>query len=70
MYKTYRAVFPTVTVHLVKQPGDDDSTPMNIIVVAGEGAAPEENALLERWKALRARVGSAADPDQGDQRPP
>ena len=61
MYKTYRAVFPTVTVHPVKQPGDDDSTLMNIIVVAGEGAAPEENVLLERWKAVRARVGSAAD---------
>jgi spermidine synthase len=61
MYKTYRAVFPTVTVHPVKQSGDDDTSPRNIIVVAGEGAAPGKNVLLERWEALRARVESAAD---------
>jgi spermidine synthase len=61
MYKTYRAVFPTVTVHPVRDAGDDDTTPTNIIVVAGEGAAPEKDALLERWEAVRARVESAAD---------
>ena len=61
MYKTYRAVFPTVTVHPVRAPGDDNSTPMNIIVVAGEGAAPGKDVLLERWDAVRARVESAAD---------
>jgi spermidine synthase len=61
MYKTYRAVFPTVTVHPVKDAGDDDTTPTNIIVVAGEGAAPDRDVLVERWEAVRARVGSAAD---------
>jgi spermidine synthase len=61
MYKTYRAVFPTVTVHPVRHADDDDSTPTNIIVVAGEGAAPEKDVLLERWEAVRARVEGAAD---------
>jgi spermidine synthase len=61
MYKTYRAAFPTVTVHPVKQPGEDDSALMNIIVVAGEGAAPGKDVLLERWEAVRARVSGAAD---------
>jgi hypothetical protein len=50
-----------VTVHPVKDAGDDGSTPTNIIVVAGEGAAPGKDTLLERWEAVRARVESAAD---------
>jgi spermidine synthase len=61
MYKTYRAVFPTVTVHPVKQPGDDDSSLANIIVVSSEGAAPSKNVLLERWEEVRSRVEGAAD---------
>jgi spermidine synthase len=61
MYKTYRAVFPTVAVHPVRGPGEDDTTPTNIIVVAGEGAAPAKGVLLDRWEAVRARVESAAD---------
>lgn len=62
MYKTYRAVFPTVVVHPVREEEDDeDDVLRNLIVVAGEGAAPGQDVLLDRWRELRARSPKAAD---------
>jgi spermidine synthase len=62
MYKTYRVVFPTVTVHPVNEPGSEEATILkNLIVVAGEGAAPGKSVLLERWRAVRARSRRIAD---------
>jgi spermidine synthase len=61
MYKTYRAVFPTVVVHPVRERGDDDSALRNLIVVAGDGAAPGQDVLLQRWRERRARSPRAAD---------
>jgi spermidine synthase len=61
MYKTYRAAFPTVSVHPVRVPGYDDNALANLIVVAGEGAAPGRDVLLERWRDIRARAPRAVD---------
>jgi spermidine synthase len=61
MYKTYRAAFPTVTVHPVRDTGYTEEEPANLIVVAGEGAAPATDVLLERWRAVRERSGRAVD---------
>ena len=61
MYKTYRAVFPTVTVHPVNEFGSDEELLKNLIVVAGEGAAPDERTLQERWRGIRARSRRIAD---------
>jgi spermidine synthase len=61
MYKTFRAVFPTVAVHPVRVPGYSDDALANLIVVAGEGAAPDRLELLERWQALRRRTPRAVD---------
>lgn len=61
MYKTYRGVFPTVVVHPVREEGDDDGALRNLIVVAGDGAAPGQDVLLERWRELRAGSPRAAD---------
>ena len=62
MYKTYRAVFPTVAVHPVRNQEDsEDDVLRNLIVVAGDGASPGEDVLLERWRELRARSPKAAD---------
>ena len=35
--------------------------PMNLILVAGEGAAPAKQVLLDRWRALRTRSKRAVD---------
>ncbi|MBA2569161.1 MAG: fused MFS/spermidine synthase [Actinobacteria bacterium] len=61
MYKTYRAVFPTVVVHPVREQGDADGALRNLIVVAGDGAAPGQDALQRQWRRLRARSPKAAD---------
>jgi spermidine synthase len=61
MYKTYRTAFPTVTVHPVRDAGSRDDEPMNLILVAGEGAAPGKQVLLDRWRALRTRSKRAVD---------
>jgi spermidine synthase len=61
MYKTYRAVFPTVSVHPVREPGYEDDALANLIVVAGEGAAPGQAVLLQRWRQVRERSPRAAD---------
>jgi spermidine synthase len=61
MYKTYRAVFPTVTVHPVRDDGYTEEEPTNVILVAGDGASPSKDVLLDRWNARRARSKQAAD---------
>jgi spermidine synthase len=72
MYKTYRAVFPTVSVHPVRVAGFSNETLANLIVVASDGAAPGEDVLLERWRELRSQTPRAVDltgPIQGRYEP-
>jgi spermidine synthase len=65
MLRTYRAVFPTVNIHPVLDAGGRDLGAIrNIILVAGEGAAPSKEFLLERWHALRRQSPGAPDLDQ------
>ena len=62
MLRTYRAVFPTVAIHPCSSPAATTSTAIrNIILVAGEGAAPSKEFLLERWRELRRRSPGAPD---------
>jgi spermidine synthase len=62
MLRTYRAVFPTVAIHPVLLAGDRDLTGIrNIIVVAGDGAAPSKEFLQERWAELRKQAPGAPD---------
>jgi predicted membrane-bound spermidine synthase len=62
LWKTYRAVFPTVRLHPVYEgPGDrrgDDIR--NIIFVATERAAPPEGRLLASWNEERQRRAPTA----------
>ena len=60
MLRTYRAVFPTVAIHPVRAPGERDLTGIrNVILVAGDGAAPSKEFLQERWAELK-RVSPGA----------
>jgi spermidine synthase len=62
MLRTYRTVLPTVAIHPVMEAGGADlDTVRNIIVVAGEGAAPSKPFLRERWNDLRRRSPGAPD---------
>jgi spermidine synthase len=61
LYRTYGTVFPTLLVHPVTEPGDDDGALRNIILVATEGAPPTEAFLASRWNALRRENGRVAD---------
>ena len=62
MLRTYRAVFPTVTIHPVLDAGGHDLQAIrNIIVVAGDGAAPSKEFLQERWAELRKESPGAPD---------
>jgi predicted O-methyltransferase YrrM len=62
MLRTYRAVFPTVSIHPVMDSGGDDlSVVRNIILVAGDAAAPSKEFLLERWREIRRRSPGAPD---------
>ena len=62
MLRTYRSVFPTVAIHPVMESGGEDlSIVRNIILVAGEGAAPSKEFLLERLAELRRRSPGAPD---------
>ena len=56
MYRTYSTSFASVAVHPVGSvPGVvDDETSRNIILVAGENAAPARAELETRWKTLNA----------------
>jgi spermidine synthase len=60
IYRTYRSVFPTVVVHPVhtdEAPGE----PINLIIVATDGAEPAKPVLLDRWRDVRARSRTAPD---------
>ena len=59
-YRTYRSVFPSVAVHPVALQGDPASI-RNIIVVAGEGALPSRDFLLERWAEVTAEHPKVPD---------
>ena len=62
MLRTYRAVLPTVAIHpVVSAAGEDLNGVRNIILVAGEGAAPSKPFLRERWNELRRRSPGAPD---------
>jgi spermidine synthase len=64
MLRTYRAVFPTVAIHPVVDSGRPDlRTIRNIILVAGEGAAPSKQFLLDRWHGVQRRSPGAPDLD-------
>jgi len=60
MLRTYRAVFPTVNIHPVLDAGGKDLEVIrNVILVAGDGAAPSKEFLLERWRDVRRRSPGA-----------
>jgi spermidine synthase len=60
--RTYRAVFPTVTLHPVNLDGDTDpSNIRNIILVATEAPLPEKPFLQSRWSEIRATSSGAPD---------
>ncbi len=62
MFRTYRTVFPTVAVHPVGGPDDDDrATVRNVIFVASSGAAPSKEFLAEQWRAVRQDAPGAPD---------
>ena len=62
MLRTYRAVFPTVAIHPVREEGERDLTGIrNVILVAGEGAAPSKEFLQERWSEIRKQSPGAPD---------
>jgi spermidine synthase len=60
--RTYRAVFPTVTLHPVNLPGDSDPTSIrNVILVATDAPLPEQSFLLSRWNDIRRASKGAPD---------
>ena len=62
MLRTYRAVFPTVAIHPVVSEGERDLTGIrNVILVAGDSAAPSKEFLQERWAELRQQSPGAPD---------
>ena len=70
MLRTYRSVFPTVSIHPVLDSGGKDlGVIRNIILVAGDAAAPSKEFLLERWRDVRRRSPGRARPHRCDPRP-
>lgn len=62
MLRTYRTVFPTVAIHPVLGAGERDLDEIrNVILVAGDGAAPSKEFLQERWAELRKQSPAAPD---------
>jgi spermidine synthase len=62
VYRTYRSVFPTVLVHpTLIGSGEVESSVLNLILVATEGAAPTKEFLGERWEEIRAESRTAPD---------
>jgi spermidine synthase len=53
LYRTYRAVFPTVVVHPDVAPG---AGLQNLMVVATEQPAAAKSLLLDRWRETRRRT--------------
>ena len=62
MLRTYRAVFPTVAIHPVLGKGEGSLEGIrNVILVAGDAAAPSKEFLQERWADLRRQSPGAPD---------
>jgi spermidine synthase len=63
LVRTYRSVFPTVSVHPVFEEGRprDPTETLNVILVASESPAPSKAFLRERWADVRARSKGAPD---------
>lgn len=62
MLRTYRSVLPTVAIHPVRDGQSDDLGGIrNIILVAGQGAAPSKEFLGERWAQVRRDAPGAPD---------
>ena len=62
LVRTYRSVFPTVTLHPVNFEGDDDPANIrNVILVATESPLPAKPFLQERWRQVRAEHPLAPD---------
>lgn len=61
LYKTYATAFPTVLLHPVALPGEDDESLRNLMLVATESAPPQKEFLRERWASIRARSRTAPD---------
>ena len=62
LYRTYRSQFPTVLLHPVSLPAEEDVTDFrNVIFVATEQPAPSENFLLSRWSEIRERFRTVPD---------
>jgi spermidine synthase len=61
IHRTYRSVFPTVVVYPVHT-GESEGEPINLIIVATDGAEPPKPLLLDRWRNIRARARTAPDP--------
>jgi spermidine synthase len=65
IYRTYRTVFPTVTVHPAILAGDGgDATFRNLILVATEQASPQRAFLAQRWEEIREEAPTAPDLEQ------
>lgn len=62
MLRTYRTVFPTVAIHPVLGEGERNLDAIrNVILVAGDGAAPSKEFLQERWAEVRKQAPGAPD---------
>ena len=62
MYRTYRAVFPTVAVHPVHtRVGETPDEVKNVIFVSTDSPAPAKEFLRERWRQVRAKAPRAPD---------
>jgi spermidine synthase len=64
--KTYRSAFPTVSLYPVHTSVADTNPTavLNVILVAGDGAAPSQDFLRERWRAIRKQSPSAPSLDR------
>jgi spermidine synthase len=64
MLRTWRSVFPAVSIHPVKDaPAEPLDVIRNIILVASESAAPQKEFLKERWAAIERDAPGAPDLD-------
>jgi spermidine synthase len=62
LYRTYREVFPTVTVHPVgSQNGGDPTVVRNVMLVATDASLAEKSYLQSRWQDVRRAHPQAAD---------
>jgi spermidine synthase len=60
VYRTYRSVFPTVLVHpTILSESDDETSVLNLILVASDQAAPTKEFLAQRWGEIRAEAPGA-----------